>query len=169
LDLASALIEVFSGPHSACDFHPAGSILRGRWPLELEGTEELCKIAFDVKKADSEDKSGGYLLITCGKLAPQSPKAEQAGREFSADDISRAVLNHLQELPVTVTAQLACTSLTFEEIMDIQVDDILLLDKRVTQPVELIADGRTVCYGWPAKFAGSYAVTITATALEDEA
>lgn len=57
LDLGSALVDVFSGPGTTCDFHPATSIVRGQWPLELQGTEELCKISFDVKKADSEDSS----------------------------------------------------------------------------------------------------------------
>jgi flagellar motor switch protein FliM len=45
--------------------------------------------------------------------------------------------------------------------MNLQADDILLLDKRVDQPAELIVDGRTVYYGYPAKSEGKYAVTIT--------
>lgn len=168
-DLTSALVEAFSGSHTACDFHPAGTIVREQWPLELNGTEELCKISFDVKKADSQDISGAYFLILCRKLEPVVGKAAQAAGEFSAGEISRAVLNHLQEMPVTVTAQLASATLTFEEIMNLQVDDILLLDKKVDQPVELLADGRRVCHGWPAKSAGKYAVTITATAFGDTA
>ena len=48
--------------------------------------------------------------------------------------------------------------------MDLQPDDILLLDKRVDQQTELIVGGRTVYYGYPAKSAGKYAVTITNTA-----
>jgi flagellar motor switch protein FliM len=169
LDLGSALVEVFSGPRTTCDFHPATSIVRGQWPLELQGTEELCKISFDVKKADSEDSSAAYLLIACSKLEPLLGKNTQAAGELSADDISKAVLGHLQHMPVTVTAQLASTMVSFEEIMNLQADDILLLDKRVNEPVELIADGRTICRGWPAKSAGKYAVTITATAFQGTA
>jgi flagellar motor switch protein FliM len=169
LDLTSALVEVFSGLHTTCDFHPAGSIVSGQWPLELHGTEELCKIAFDIKKADSEDGSGVHFLMPCRNLEPVVGKITQAADKFSAGEISRAVLSHLQEIPVTVTAQLASTTLTFEEMMNLQANDILLLDKKVDQPVELIVDDRSVCYGWPAKSAGSYAVTITATAFGDKA
>jgi len=166
-DLASALVEVFSGPSTACAFHPAGRILRRQWPLELQGTEELCKISFDAKRADSESSSRAYFLVRCSKLEALLGRNTQAAGEFSADDISSAVLNHLQQMPLAVTARLASTVLTFEEIMDLQVDDIVLLDKRVDQPVELILDGRTVCYGWPAKCAGKYAVAVTATTHGD--
>lgn len=171
LDLASALVEVFSGPDKAFDFHPAQNIVRGQWPLEPEGTEEICKISFDVKKADSEKSSEAYFLILCSELAPIAGRTAQDSGGFSTEDISKVILGHLQEMPVLITSQLACAVLSFEELMNLQADDILLLDKRVNQPVELIVDGRTVYYGRPVKSAGKYAVTITtkATAFRDTA
>ena len=164
LDLTSALVEVFSGPDKSLDFQAAQNIVRGQWPLEPEGTEEICKISFEVKKADSEKSSKAYFLILCNELAPIAGRTAQDSGGFSTDDISKVILGHLQEMPVLITSQLASAMLSFEELMNLQVDDILLLDKRVDQPVELIVDGRTVYYGLPAKSAGKYAVTITATA-----
>jgi flagellar motor switch protein FliM len=163
LDLVSALVEVFSDLNESFDFHSEKSIVKGRWPLEADGTEELCKISFDVKKAGSEKGSEAYFLILCNELEPVAGKAAQDSTGFSEEDISRVILEHLYKMPVLVTGQLAFTMLTFEEIMNLQVDDILLLDKRVDQPTELIVDGRTFCYGHPAKSAGNYAVTITDT------
>jgi flagellar motor switch protein FliM len=52
--------------------------------------------------------------------------------------------------------------------MDLQVDDILVLDKRIDEPVELIVGDRTFYYGCPAKSAGKYAVTITSMTAEFE-
>jgi len=164
LDLASALVEVFSGPDKALAFQPAQNIVRGQWPLEPEGTEEICKISFDVKKAGSEKISKAYFLILCSELAPIAGRTAQDSGGFPAEDISKLILGHLQEMPVLITSQLASAVLSFEELMNLQADDILLLDKRVNQPVELIVDGRTVYYGRPAKSAGKYAVTITTTA-----
>ena len=164
LDLASALVEVFSGPDKSFDFQPATSIVRGRWPLEPEGTEEICKISFDVKKTDSEKSSQAYFLVLCSELTPIAGRTAQESGFISAEDISKLILGHLQEMPVLITSQLASAVLSFEELMNLQADDILLLDKKVNQPVELKVDGRTVYYGWPAKSAGNYAVTITNTA-----
>ena len=160
-DLTSALIEAFSATHASGDFRPAESAVRGRWPLELCGTEELCKISFDVKIADSGDSSEAYFVIPCRVMEPVVGKATEAVDQLSADEISRALISHLHEIPISITTQLASTSFALKEIMNLQVDDVLLLDKKVDEPVELIVNGRSFCHGWLAKSAGKYAVAIT--------
>ena len=162
LDLISALVEAFSDSDAICNFCLIGSVVRGRWPLELQGIEEVCKMSFNVKKANSEDSLTAYFLIPCGELDAVAERSTRAAGEFSTSEISRAILDHLQEMTVAVTAQLASTTLTFGEIMNLQVNDVLLLDKTVHEPVELIVDGRTVYSGRPAKSAGNYAITISA-------
>ena len=166
LDLVSDLVEAFSSRDKSLKLNSAKGLFKGQWPLEMEGTEELCKITFDVKKAGSEKNSEIYLLILCSKLAPTAGKVEQDSVNFSAEEVSKAILRYLHEMHVLITGQLASTVLTFEEIMDLQVDDILVLDKRIDQPAELIVDGRTFYYGCPAKSAGKYAVIITNMAAE---
>jgi flagellar motor switch protein FliM len=161
LDLVSALIEVFSGIDKSFDFNSEKSIFKGQWPLGADGTEELCKISFDVKKTGSENGSETYFLILCSELESVTGKTGQDSGGFSEKDISKVILGHLRKMPVLITGHLASTVLTFEEIMNLQVDDIVLLDRRVDQPAELIVDGRTVYYGYPAKSAGNYAVKIT--------
>jgi flagellar motor switch protein FliM len=168
LDLVSALLEVFSCNNKSLDLHAATNIVKGQCPLEIESTEELCKITFDVKKADSENGSEIYFLILCSKLKPATGEAEEESVDFSAEEVSKAILGHLNEMSVLITGQLASTMLTFEEIMDLQVDDILVLDKRIDQPAELIVGDRTFYYGCPAKSAGKYAVTITEMTAEFE-
>lgn len=159
LDMLSALIEVFS--QKIWDFQPAGNIVRRLFPLELKGTEELCKITFDVKKTNQEKSSEAYVLILCSELETAVGKAEQTVGEFSAEDISKAILGHIQQMPVCITAQLASTVLTLEEIMSLEVGDILLLDRKVNEPIELITSGRTAFLGRPAKLAGKHALVIT--------
>jgi flagellar motor switch protein FliM len=159
LDLLSALIEAFS--QKIWDFQPAKNIVRRLFPLELKGTEELCKITFDVKKTDQEKSSEAYILILCSELETVVGKAEQTVGGFSADDISKAILGHMQQMPVCITAQLASMVLTLEEIMSLEVGDILLLDKKVNESIELVVSGQTALLGRPAKSAGKHAVLIT--------
>jgi flagellar motor switch protein FliM len=161
LDISSGLVDAFSSLYAASEFRPAVRIIKGQWPLDLRGTEELCKISFEVKQADSEESSGAYFLITCEKLLPIVKKYAQGAGNFSEEEISNAILEHLHEMKVSAMAQLASTVLTFEEIMNLQVDDILLLDRRIDEPIELIVDDLTICYGWPSKSSGQYALVIT--------
>jgi len=159
LDLLSALIEAFS--QKIWDFQPAKNIVRRLFPLELKGTEELCKITLDVEKSDQEKSSEAYILILSSELETAVGKAERTVGVFSADDISKAILGNMQQMPVCITAQLASTVLTLEEIMSLELGDILLLDKKVNEPIELITSGRTALLGRPAKLAGKHAVVIT--------
>jgi flagellar motor switch protein FliM len=165
LDIASAVVEALAD--SDCDFQPAKNIVRKLLPLELKGPEELCKITFNVKKSDS-DNTEAYLLILCDDLEPVVGKTAQSADEFSAEDISKAILNHLQQMSVFVNAQLASTVLTFDEMMSLQTDDILLLDKAVDKPVEVMVNDQMAFCGQPAKSAGRYAVAITEIIGGDE-
>ncbi len=159
LDLLSALIGAFS--HKTWDIQPAKNLVRIMFPLELKDTEELCKVSFNVKKADQEKSTEAYVLILSSKLEHIVGKAEQIARGFSAEDISKAILGRMQSVPVCVTAQLASTVLTLEEIMGLEVDDVLLLDKKIEDPVELIVNDRIAFLVQPAKSAGKHAVVIT--------
>ena len=64
-------------------------------------------------------------------------------------------------MPISITAHLARTSLTIEEAMNLQVDDVLLLDKKTSESIELFVEGRTIFRGRPAKSEGKRAIIIT--------
>ena len=160
-DIASGVIGALSASYDHHDLHPVGEIVNGRMPVKLKSTEELCKITFSIKKADSENSFDAYFLIFCEKLRPVAGEKVQAGEDFSAQDISKAMLGHLQDIPVSVTVRLVHTMFNFHEIMSLQVDDILLLDKNVNEPVELIVEGQTLFRGRSAKSDGKHAVMIT--------
>lgn len=161
LDIASALVKVLSDSCDNYDFQPVDNIVKGQLPLELDNAAEVCKITFNIEEAGSEKKSEAYILMPSSKLEPVVGQNIQDDNEFSAENTSEALLGHVQQMPVSVTAQLASTVVTFEEIMSLGVDDILLLDKKVDEPVELIVDGRASLGGRLAKSAGKYAVVIT--------
>ncbi len=67
----------------------------------------------------------------------------------------------MQQMPLYITAQLSSVMLSLKEIMSIEVGDVLLLDKKVNEPIEIVTGGRTILLGRPAKLAGKYAVVIT--------
>ena len=161
LDITSAIVEAFSEIYGDCDFRPAQSIVRRLWPLELKGTEDLCRIAFQVKESHQENSSEAYIVIFCSELEPVVGKTDQPGGTFSVEDVSKAIVGHIQQMSVSISAQLASTALTLEEMMSLEVGDILLLDKRIDEPIELTVNGRMALRGRPAKLSGKYAVVIT--------
>lgn len=165
-DIASSIVEIFSSSYDECDFHPMASIVKGRAPLDAQGTEELCEITFNIKQADSEEDSEVQLLLLCATLDPIVGKNIQPAGGFSTEDISKAILEHLQEMPISITAQLGSAMLTLEEVVSLSPGDVLLLDKAIDEPVDLVIEHRPLLRGHPAKSTGKYAVVITNVCTE---
>ncbi|HUS71958.1 MAG TPA: FliM/FliN family flagellar motor C-terminal domain-containing protein [Sedimentisphaerales bacterium] len=161
LDITSAIVDAFSSPSKTYNFQPAENIVRRLLPLDLKGTEELCKFTFQVKKNDQEDSSEAYILILSNKLQHMVGKTVEAVAKFSPEEISKAILGRMQEMPVSVVAQVASAVLPFGEIVSLRPNDILLLDKRIDEPIELIVNGQRAFLARPAKSAGKHAVLIT--------
>jgi len=111
---------------------------------------------------NSPDAMGeAHLLILCDHIEPVVGRTAEAVRGLSSEEISRTIFEHLQQMSVSVTAQLGPAMLTFEEIMNLQVGDILLLDRRIDEPIGLTVGGRTILLGQPAKSTGNYAFVVT--------
>jgi flagellar motor switch protein FliM len=164
-DMASLIIEAITSAGEKCGFHPAENAMTDHLPLQLKGTEEFYKITFRVKKTGSETGSEAHILVLCEKLALVLGEAAQTGK-FSPKDIARAIQNHVETIPVPITVQLACVPVTVEQILNLTVGDVLLLDKKIDEPAQLIAAGRTVCRGLCAKSAGKYALAVTEAVFE---
>jgi flagellar motor switch protein FliM len=161
-DLLTAVLEAFLAPLRAHhNLRPAGPMGKGQPNLQFELMEEVARIAFQVKTADSGEPSEIAFLLPCSRLAALAGKtAAAAPAKVSPQELSQALMEHLQEVPVTITAILASTTLTFQEILDLNPGDILLLDKPVDGLAELIVNGRAGFRGRPARSEGQQAVVI---------
>lgn len=160
-DVASGIIEALSDAHQSYDLLPIGNITAGQLPIELEGTEELCKIAFSVKKPDAEGSSDAYLLIFCDKLQTVVGQKPQASENITREAIKKAMLGHVQKIQVSATCQLSSVMVNIENIMTLQVDDIILLDKGISEPIDVTVEGKKYLRGLPGKTDGKYSVLIT--------
>jgi len=160
LDIASLLIEALRESYDGYDFHAIGDIVTGQFPLDLESIKELCKITFNAKQAASQAAAKTYLLIPSDKLLPVAKTITKATQQLSAEDVSKAIIGHLHRMRVPLTTQLGSGTLTFAELMNLSVNDILMLDAPVSEPVKLIVQGLELFKGRLAKSAGKYAVVI---------
>lgn len=158
-DIAKSLAEAIISSNDKLSFKPDGNITNNNFSLEIGNCEELLEITFDIRKGDAEDKTRASLLLPCRTLLSIADKAESAESSPPKDPQS-AILEHLNEIPVAVTVQLASTELTFEQIFTLQKQDILLLDKKIDEPLTLIVEGQKRFTGRLAKSQGKLASVI---------
>jgi flagellar motor switch protein FliM len=160
LDIASLFVEALCESYDGYDFHAIGGIVTGRLPLDLETTKELCKVTFNAKQAGSQAPAQAHLLMPCDKLLPVAKTTAKTTENLSPEDVSKAIIGRLHRMRVSLTTQLGSGTLTFAELMNLSVNDILMLDAPVSEPVKLFVEGLQLFGGRLAKSAGNYAVVI---------
>ncbi len=160
LDVASSFVRALFIAHKSCDFKPAEELIKANLAVEVDTSSEFCEIALEIKKAESEDTDKAFIFILSGNL---NEVAGRSGREaiLSAEENRKSIIESLNQVSFTVTAQLDSSMLSFEEAIGLQAGDILLLDKKLNEGAELLLQGRRLFYGSLAKTRGSKSVVIT--------
>lgn len=160
VDIASVLIEAFPKAHEGFDLFPIQKTIQKEIPSDLQDSKELCKISFKVSKDGSDESSEFYFLILCDELLLAAGNERQAPTP-PAEAIPNALLSYAYTLPVSITVQLASTKVTVAEIMGLDSGDILVFDRRIGEPIEMLVEGQVIFHGQPAKSEGQNAILIT--------
>jgi len=160
LDIAAGLIKDFSRAYGS-PLHVDRTLLRDVSAAALQGSKEVFQIVLEVQKTESAGSvAQASLLMCCDKLHAAAGKtASDEGKTAAADNI-KAMRQHIQDIPVSLTVQLAKTMLRFKDIVELQVNDIVLLGKQTSDPIDVLIDGRTLFQGRPAQSGGKCAVVI---------
>ncbi|MEN6332945.1 MAG: FliM/FliN family flagellar motor switch protein [Phycisphaerales bacterium] len=160
-DLVAAALEAFLAPlrpHEA--LKGSGQLNKGQPAVQFERTNEICRIAFQIKEPGKEEPSDLTFVLSCGKLAALVGKTPAAASQATPQELSSILMEHVQQMPVTVTARLASTEVGFQDIMDLGPGDVLLLDKPVQETIELAVEGCVAFRGRPTRCGGQYAIFI---------
>jgi len=162
VDLLTAVTEAFLSPLRAHqELRPGDRLIKGEPAVRFEPSQELCMIVFAVTGDESSEKDEVLFLLPCSLLAALVGKARQAVQQVSPEELSRTLMEHVQQIPISITARLACATLSFEELLELDGDDILVLDKSLDEPIELLVEDRIVFRGRAARSGGRRAVVIT--------
>ncbi len=128
---------------------PVDVVIKVEFVLEIEGKQ--CK---------------AYLCIPYGSVEPIKEKLYSA---FSADrdelDIKwlERLKESLRETIVTVKGELGSTSLTVKDVLELQEGDVLVLDKRAEDDINVIVEGVPKFKGKFGIHRGGQAIKITRT------
>jgi flagellar motor switch protein FliM len=161
-DLAAATLEAFLAPLAAHqDLRPGDRLLKGNPDIEIEPTQEVCAVTFTVTGSDSGQGDQMLFLTPCNVLAPLVGRAQQTARQNSPEELSRILMEHVQQMPVTITARLGSTRLSFADVVELGRDDILLLDRALHESVELLLGNRVIVRGRCVKTGEKRAVLVT--------
>ena len=101
-------MEAFLSPLRAHqELRPGDRLIRDEPAVRFEQAQEICMIVFAVTDGESSEKDELLFLLPCSLLAPLVGKARQAVQQISPEELSRTLMEHVQQMPISITARLA--------------------------------------------------------------
>ena len=162
MDIVTAIMDAFTDTikdECGTALRRPSKFVKGLWPLHTENLEDMCNISMTVSHPE------GSMEITFAMLS-DILEAVVGGKPLntlkpSPQKISNMLMQTMHEAPVRVAAQLCSASISLNDIMNLQKDDILLLDKKIDDPVDVLLNEHISFKAYQAKSHGKHAVVIT--------
>lgn len=160
LDVSLKVMEAFSVASTELGgpaFERDASV--GQVPLDLKEENEIieyCRLTFELSGAERE-LDFTFLLLSdvlegiAGLVRPEK-QTEQAIRE--------EMLGHVESVRMNVTARLDFAEVAMRYIAGLEVGDVVLLHRKVGEPLEVIMSDKKVMVGLPVQCKGMYGIKI---------
>jgi len=112
-------------------------------------------------KLESGTLSGEFALAYPRHMFHPAIQALAPSREYATERSVGGSAAMINTLSLPVTARLTPTMVDMRHLMDLGLGDVLLLDNRVTDDIEVLVGGKPVMAGRPGSRGGRLAVKIT--------
>lgn len=159
-DLARAYVDGLAAIHPVFELQSEAALASGTLPEQWDPGEAYLKIVYQVKAADAEQGTQAVLMLPCAGFAPVVGQAEQR-EEVAETDHSSLIMASMHGLPVSMTVRMISIVLTLEELMSLRANDVLVLDQRIGQGMDVVLNERVAFQAVPGKQQGKKAVQIT--------
>ncbi len=159
-DLSKAMIQPWARLCGLQEMATAPEAGNGPAQVPWTGVDALLCLTIEVKKGEAEDGSEGRLMIPCPWMALHHDEEEYDDLE-EGPSAEAIVKKCLLDYPVPVQVQFGTLEMSFEELASLGVNDILMLDRRIDEPVEIQVCNQWAFAGTPAQRRGHKVVMIT--------
>lgn len=138
-------------------------VVKDQLPLPGGDASEFCKITFQQVEV-AEDQAMPMILQSdaLDGICQEKGVGDQGGDK--AIDTRSLIIEHLQKATVTATAWLGEARASMKDILAMEPGDVLLLQRKMNEPIDLEVKGRYVLSGLPVAFNENYALQVVTPA-----
>jgi len=161
-DILKEMVQGLSGVSQTSggpSFHLGEEITKGELLLPGDPASEFCRISFRREGAPPEQYIP--LVILCEAIEPITIDELDRPKGKSQVDAYAAITAHLQKTRMKADALIGIGEAALQEVLSLVEGDVLLLNRKINEPIELVVDGQPVLAGIPVTCAGSYGLQVT--------
>ncbi len=126
-------------------------------PIDLDIKDniiEFCRLTFQSSEAENELNFSVVFLSAV--LEPIAGLIRPAKK--SPDEVRQDLQEHLDEVSMSIKVQLDEVNITLRDIASLKDGDVLLLSKRISEPVDILVSDKKIMKGLPVQYKGRYGV-----------
>ena len=160
-DITISIVDAFAAAFKENDgpvIQASSQLVKGKWPLELGDFNDLTGIPLTVNHPDGTAEL--TFIILSDILEPILGAKIKPDQELSAKEIRKMILQSMYDAPIEVIAQLSSTLMSLGDVMNLCVGDILLLERKADEPIEVLLNNRPSLRAYPAASFGKYAIVM---------
>lgn len=168
MDVATTIVETFADVFQEFTGHQlsaAADFVKDNWPVSFDGLDDLIALTFKV-----ESPAGAFefsLTVLSSFVDPVVGLEQPPHVEEGSDNRRKIIMAALGDVPVTVIARMCSCSVELDDIMNLREGDVLVLNKKISQPIDILLNHRK-CFGaYPASSFGKLAVVVAERETEN--
>ncbi len=161
MDVAASLVDALS-----CVFEenesklvPGSAFKKATWPVSFHGLEDVALFDFEVS-SDQGQSVNFYFAILSDILDPVVGISTKMPKRPTQKQILDLIMKSLHKAPMEITARIISQNIKLQDLLDLQKGDLLVLNKRAVEPIEILLNNQQCMYAYPAAASGRYAVLI---------
>ena len=133
-------------------------VIHGQWPLPFHQLEDMCRISFQAGNAETPLEISLHLLdeIVDSIAGVPTMRTTPEQRQKMPEQITECVGAAAMEASVWLSPSM----MAFQDILTLEKGDFVLLDHKVTTPLNVQINGQECFKAWPAQSAGRGAIVL---------
>jgi flagellar motor switch/type III secretory pathway protein FliN len=128
------------------------------WPVRFHELEDCCEFRFEATFGST--KLMLTLVLLDEVIADIAQIKGPFGRAEEKKEHSERIVKQMRETPMQVTALLSSSLITLNDLLTLETGDIIMLDRKICEPVDVLVNGQPCFCAWPALHAGCRAVVV---------
>lgn len=158
-DCARALLSALNQQQYKFNVVHSESLQIGRIPEIWGKMDELLCVWLSIRQSDQQETKAA-LLLPCKGLSQIVDKTEYEEKPKTSQKDADVLMALIKDLPVRVIVTFGQVFLKVEELVRLEAGDIIVLDRSVQDPAEVLINGRKAFNGMPVRYRGQSAVQI---------
>ncbi|MBN1124144.1 MAG: FliM/FliN family flagellar motor switch protein [Sedimentisphaerales bacterium] len=137
----------------------ASRFIKGDWPMDFSGLEDLFSITLSL--ASETDNIELRYTFTAEAMEPILGVEPKTGTNQTPQELRDRIMETIHEAPIQVEARLGRALISLHDIMRLRTNDLVVLRKRITEPIDVLLNKRACFKAYPARTATKYALVIS--------